>query len=247
MQLALGHQTTGRFCGGNKLLVLFLFATLQIYSIAAQRSCYQCQGINCLRSTYKSVETCSNGVDICATVYDGSTIQAQGCLGNLAKHLRTKCDSDDADDLPECHKCNENLCNKWAADVFECVQCDSSSDSKCSNNVDALQPTRCPISRTANMYCFATKDGNRVVRGCTSTLEEQRACLASEKCEMCDPSELGSCNGVRADGGSGGGGGNNNSTSVPPTEKPQPSAGPTIEFSIASCWVILVAYLCKLL
>ncbi|XP_073810975.1 uncharacterized protein [Musca autumnalis] len=249
MQLAVGHRASVRYCVANKFLVLFLLTILQVHTSTAQRSCYRCEGINCLRSTYELVETCSNGVDICVTVYDGATIQAQGCLENLPENLRKKCKSDGDDDasLRECHKCNDNFCNKWAPTGFECIQCDSISDSKCANNPDAIQPTRCPISRTANMYCYAAKNGDRVSRGCASSLQEQRSCLSSNECEICNPSELNSCNNVKVDAGSNPSGNATTTTTTTPKPNPNPSAGSVIEFSVANCWVILFAYLCKFL
>lgn len=62
---------------------------------------------------------------ICQSHLFLETIQAQGCLENLAEDLRMKCNSDDVENMSECHKCNDNLCNNMAASSFECVQCDS--------------------------------------------------------------------------------------------------------------------------
>lgn len=187
------------------------------------------------------------------------TIQAQGCMENLAENLRSKCSSDDVDALNECHKCNGNLCNKWAANSFQCIQCDSATvsshaslleecflnldysiqDSNCINNAEILDPTRCPISRTPNQYCYTAKDGNRLVRGCTSSLEQQKTCMSSEECVICDPGELSACNNMRADGGD---------NPVTPTPNPNPSAGAVIDLSVANYVIALfAAYICKYL
>lgn len=80
MQLVANSFSIARFCAGHKFLLLVLIVAFQVNSIAAQRSCYQCEGINCQRTTYQKVEKCSNDVDICATVFEGRKF-GLGCRG----------------------------------------------------------------------------------------------------------------------------------------------------------------------
>lgn len=57
-------------------------------------------------------------------------------------------------------------------------------------------PSRCGISRTPNEYCFIKSEGQRVIRGCSNTLEDQQTCLLSTECMICQPSDLKGCNGL---------------------------------------------------
>lgn len=61
------------------------------------------------------------------------TVLAQGCLEQLSEELRTKCENkvvsdsqtENSEELNECFKCNNNLCNNLGSSSFECIQCDS--------------------------------------------------------------------------------------------------------------------------
>ncbi|XP_037828601.1 uncharacterized protein LOC119616318 [Lucilia sericata] len=202
MQLSvrqISNNTTAPCISCNKLIfVILLLLHVHVSCVAAERICHQCHGINCLRTTYEATQKCLSDLDICVTVFDGQTILAQGCLEQLSEELRNKCGSEaqfqDSKESNECFKCNENLCNNLASSSFECIQCDSNNDENCRTNPNSLLPSRCGISRTPNEYCFVKRQGNRVTRGCSNTLEEQKSCLSSADCMICQPSELSNCN-----------------------------------------------------
>ena len=89
----------------------------------------------------------------------------------------------------------------------------------CRSKPENLIPTRCLISRTPNEYCFTKREDDRIVRGCLQTLEQQAACLSSEDCMICQPSEISGCNNIAvsidsgvngSEGNEGGGDGNDN-------------------------------------
>ncbi|TMW44282.1 hypothetical protein DOY81_010639 [Sarcophaga bullata] len=196
---------------GNEIALAILLL-LKIYKncVTAERICHACHGINCLRTSYNVTQNCVDDFDICVTVFEGQTVVYQGCLEQLSEELRNKCntglqviDKQNSSKLPECFKCNGNLCNNLASETFNCIQCDSSSDINCDSKPESLVASRCLLSRTPNEYCFTKREGERIVRGCLQTLEQQTACLSSEDCMICQPSEMSDCNnmGLSIDGG----------------------------------------------
>ncbi|XP_013098685.1 uncharacterized protein LOC106081343 [Stomoxys calcitrans] len=226
------------YCGRKTFLVLILFSTLQVGVIRAELSCHYCKGINCIRTTYKGVEKCTSDVSVCATVFNGETVEAQGCLDTIEENLREKCRGSAVDHLNQCHKCNEDLCNEWAPSDFQCIQCDSKKDPNCAKHGEDLeiQPSRCPISRTPNMLCYALKDGDTITRGCSSTLQEQKTCMTSEECFVCNPLILPACNNILLKDGP---------PKPKPTSKPNPNAGSAISIRVEHYLILLVAYACK--
>uniref|UniRef100_A0A1L8EAS7 Putative hyphally regulated cell wall protein 1-like isoform x2 n=2 Tax=Haematobia irritans TaxID=7368 RepID=A0A1L8EAS7_HAEIR len=200
----------------KNLFLWILLSSIQRQVIAVQRTCYKCEGINCQRTTYKEVETCHSDISVCVTVYEGETIRAQGCLENIPEKLRNKCEGNTIDSLKECHKCSENLCNVWAPSSYECVQCDSKQNPNCAAHGAALkiEPTRCHISRTPNIYCYTVQEGERIMRGCTPTIEDQTTCAHSDECLICNPSILPGCNRFSPNDG--------DSPEPTPTENPNP-------------------------
>ncbi|KAM7344562.1 uncharacterized protein ACRADG_011240 [Cochliomyia hominivorax] len=195
------NKTTAPFIQSKNIILIILpLLCIQADIITAERICHQCDGINCLRTSYVTTQKCFNDFDICVTVFDGQTVRAQGCLEQISKELRHKCDNEEKlpheefGELKECYTCNTNLCNNLASTSFECLQCDSDIDENCRNNTHNLVATRCSISRTPNEYCFVKVEGKRVIRGCSNTLEEQKSCLSNANCMICQPSELKDCN-----------------------------------------------------
>ncbi|XP_037949178.1 cell wall protein IFF6-like isoform X2 [Teleopsis dalmanni] len=179
----------------RSLLTTTLVVLLWNAANAAQK-CHQCNGINCQRTNYDKTETCTDALDLCATVFEGQSVQAQGCYQQLSLELRTRCQATDEIDQSEsdCHMCDADLCNNVGTKAFECLQCDSDQDKNCLDNAAALTPTRCSVSRASNSFCYATYDGKRTVRGCLETLAKQKDCLNSEDCILCSPMELSGCN-----------------------------------------------------
>ncbi|KAI8119007.1 hypothetical protein FF38_10566 [Lucilia cuprina] len=217
--LQISKNTTAPYISFNKLIfVILLLLQVHVSSVTAERTCHQCRGINCLRTTYEATQKCLNNLDICVTVFDGQTILAQGCLEQLSEELRNKCGVETRTQVfkesNECYKCNENLCNNLASSSFKCIQCDSDNDENCRTNPKSSLTSRCGISRTPNEYCFVRRQGNRVTRGCSYTLEEQKSCLSSSDCMICQPSELNNCNAeevINDDASTGGEGSDNGS------------------------------------
>uniref|UniRef100_A0A1L8EIZ8 Putative conserved secreted protein n=1 Tax=Haematobia irritans TaxID=7368 RepID=A0A1L8EIZ8_HAEIR len=183
-------------CTGSHVLLLTLVLVLQILSIAAERTCYKCEGAECIEKSHRFVEKCSTDENICATIFAGETIQAKGCLNTIPEKFRQKCNGSDIDILGQCHKCNDDECNEWALSDLYCAQCDSRWNPECSIEEDSImvKPTRCNLSRTPNLLCYALKKEKRIVRGCAATLEEQRTCMTSDGCYFCNPSIAPDCN-----------------------------------------------------
>ncbi|XP_075166180.1 uncharacterized protein LOC142238430 [Haematobia irritans] len=186
----------GLFRGGKKFLPFILLIAIQIHAIAAEFSCYKCEGADCDHGVHREVEKCSNGKEVCATVFNGDKIEAQGCLENIPKTLRKQCDGSPIDILNKCHKCKSDLCNLWALSDSECVQCDSKNEDKCTLQDEPIliHPTKCYMGRTPNLMCYALKEDDRVIRGCAGTIEEQRTCHNSDGCYFCNPNITPACN-----------------------------------------------------
>ncbi|XP_075166179.1 uncharacterized protein LOC142238429 [Haematobia irritans] len=183
-------------CGATKFLLLALLLVFQIDSNAAERSCNVCEGDDCNQIGHERKEICNNGQQVCATVFDGESILAKGCLNTIPENLRMKCQGSDVDILNQCHKCNDDDCNEWIPSAFFCVQCDSKTDPTCTIQDDIIykDPTRCNLNRVPNILCYALKKGDRIKRGCATTLEEQKTCLTSDGCYFCNPSIMPGCN-----------------------------------------------------
>ncbi|XP_067634229.1 uncharacterized protein [Eurosta solidaginis] len=230
-----GH-TKKTFTEAKLGAVVLIIFNVFVGSSNAVIKCHKCDGINCLRTSYAAAEECEDTLDSCVTVFDGATVLAQGCFGQLAVELRSKCeptminwddaDLDEYDEAPkfmhsDCYKCAGDMCNNISANGFECIQCDSSMDSNCFDNAEILQPNKCPIARSANSYCFAKMESKSVVRGCATDLKQQTECLNNKDCLLCPPLDIGGCNselkfsnnssggGGEDDGGNGGVGGGN--------------------------------------
>ncbi|CAD7013299.1 unnamed protein product [Ceratitis capitata] len=206
-------------------LLAFLLLQALINPAYAAAKCHKCTGINCQRTTFAATEDCLDALDSCVSVFDGSTVLAQGCLGQLTSELRNKCEvsttesadpdeiaTDDGEALPttnqQCYQCREDLCNNVSADGFECVQCDSDVDGKCASDTEGLPTEKCPIGKAVNSYCYAKLAGKHATRGCAVDLVQQKECLNSNDCVLCTPTDIAGCNRepkvAAGDGGSGG-------------------------------------------
>uniref|UniRef100_W8BWG8 DUF753 domain-containing protein n=1 Tax=Ceratitis capitata TaxID=7213 RepID=W8BWG8_CERCA len=206
-------------------LLAFLLLQALINPADAAAKCHKCTGINCQRTTFAATEDCLDALDSCVSVFDGSTVLAQGCLGQLTSELRNKCEvsttesadpdeiaTDDGEALPttnqQCYQCREDLCNNVSADGFECVQCDSDVDGKCASDTEGLPTEKCPIGKAVNSYCYAKLAGKHATRGCAVDLVQQKECLNSNDCVLCTPTDIAGCNRepkvAAGDGGSGG-------------------------------------------
>ncbi|XP_054089944.1 keratin, type II cytoskeletal 2 epidermal isoform X2 [Zeugodacus cucurbitae] len=193
----------------HTLLALVLLQVL-IDPTTAATKCHQCTGINCQRTSYAATEDCADALDSCVSVFQGSTVLAQGCFGQLAVELRDKCEMpsaeqtdeaevvDASDSVPlfnsECHQCSEDLCNNVGSEGTDCIECDSNEDAKCASDTDNLEPQRCAISKAMNTYCYTKIEGNRATRGCAIDLVQQKECLSNNRCSLCSPSDIGGCN-----------------------------------------------------
>ncbi|XP_075166181.1 uncharacterized protein LOC142238431 [Haematobia irritans] len=182
----------------NKLLLWGLLFVGHSRFIVTALECYHCEGADCEQMDQGKVDKCPDGETVCATIFNEGTIIAKGCLGNITEDIRIKCQGNNIDILNQCHKCKDDLCNEWSPNNMdlECIQCDSKLDPKCRIEGEPLymDPTHCHISRIPNILCYALKEGNRTVRGCASTLEQQRTCMASDGCYLCNPNTLPVCN-----------------------------------------------------
>ncbi|CAD7013298.1 uncharacterized protein LOC101458251 [Ceratitis capitata] len=173
---------------------LFALALLVQHSGATEqpRTCYTCEGINCQRTSIMKEQKCLNSLDYCVTVFSKFTVVQKGCSLEVPIELRRRCDANTV----ECHKCNTDRCNNLGQPNYLCLQCDSSNDANCANNVSALTPMRCSSPTATNSYCFVRYDGGVTTRGCSTTLADQRSCYANANCLLCSPGDFKGCNSV---------------------------------------------------
>ncbi|KAM8713499.1 hypothetical protein ACLKA7_013766 [Drosophila subpalustris] len=158
------------------------------------RSCYSCNGINCQRTSLSQEQKCSDSLDYCVTIYDNSKVLYKGCSLEIPVQLRQRCES-----RPNgsCFKCNSDRCNNVGSSQFSCVQCDSSKDSECAENATTLKATVCVAPTAPNSYCYVKSSGSSsTVRGCATTMTEQKTCLEDANCLLCSPGDVRDCNNV---------------------------------------------------
>lgn len=96
------------------------------YVLAAE-NCIYCRGINCQRSSYNAEETCSDRLDACVSVFQGGSIQAQGCLESLEDSWREKCGEGHQGSGVDCEICVLNKCNKVGSPSAGCLQCNNTA------------------------------------------------------------------------------------------------------------------------
>ncbi|XP_061397220.1 uncharacterized protein LOC133332865 [Musca vetustissima] len=172
------------------LLTVLVIGLLESITANTARTCYSCKGINCMRTSVQPTKQCSDPLDICVTVFDKFNVVQKGCSYEVPEHLRRRCD----DDTAECHKCNTDRCNNLGQAEFNCIQCNSSEDSKCSSAPAELEVTRCGSPTAPNSYCYVQYDGNVVKRGCSTSVVEQQSCYANANCMLCLAGDIDGCN-----------------------------------------------------
>ncbi|XP_054739548.1 uncharacterized protein LOC129245418 [Anastrepha obliqua] len=170
-----------------------LTAAVDVVDPAVPRTCYTCEGINCLRITKLNATTeCLDLVDYCVTIFRGFTVVARGCYADLQSSYREKCD---LDDHPECVKCFGNLCNDKGRADFKCIECNSSENNKCAADTTAMTAVQCPIPTTQNSYCYVRQSSEgATTRGCFVHQREQQECLSDSQCSMCLSDDAVACN-----------------------------------------------------
>ncbi|XP_014100045.2 uncharacterized protein [Bactrocera oleae] len=182
---------------GVLLFVVFALAhvTADEHSVnpAVPRTCYSCEGINCLRVTQLNVTSdCLDLLDYCVTVFRGFTVVARGCYADLQADLRDKCD---LADHPECVKCFGNRCNDKGRADFQCIECKSSEDKRCDSDSNALTAVQCPVPTAQNSYCYVRESKEEgITRGCFVHQQEQEECLSDAQCSMCLSDDAVACN-----------------------------------------------------
>uniref|UniRef100_A0A034WFD8 DUF753 domain-containing protein n=1 Tax=Bactrocera dorsalis TaxID=27457 RepID=A0A034WFD8_BACDO len=190
------------FANKNTIYGVLLFvllaltqATADEHSVnpAVPRTCYSCEGINCLRvSQLNSTSDCLDLLDYCVTVFRGFTVIARGCYADLEANLRDKCD---LGDHPECVKCFGNRCNDKGRADFQCIECKSSEDKRCATDTSALTAVQCPVPTAQNSYCYVRESKEEgTSRGCFVHQQEQEECLSDAQCSMCLSDDALACN-----------------------------------------------------
>ncbi|XP_055920209.1 uncharacterized protein LOC129951880 [Eupeodes corollae] len=182
----------------SKFCILLTFVSIYCLSIAPISvqgiQCYSCRGINCLRTTIQTkFETCEDNLDSCAIIFDKFAVVAKGCLMNIPVELRKKCNSTNN---PECQVCTGGLCNNKGRIDFKCYQCDERNQDgkKCASNLNALNPTQCPMPTAPNSYCYTKSYKGATVRGCSLHVKDQLECLADDACSLCLAEDGEGCN-----------------------------------------------------
>lgn len=123
-------------------IVIVLLGLVEFSVANKAKTCYTCEGINCMRTSLSATKTCSNPLDYCVTIFDKCkfkllilmamkikprfqslvNIVQKGCSYEVPENLRKRCDANTV----ECHKCNSDRCNNLGQIQFTCIQCDSS-------------------------------------------------------------------------------------------------------------------------
>ncbi|XP_011178722.2 uncharacterized protein LOC105209814 [Zeugodacus cucurbitae] len=178
------------------LAVTYVTADEHAVNPSVPRTCYSCEGINCLRVTKLNVTSeCSDLMDYCVTVFRGFTVVARGCYGDLEEQLREKCDSADH---PECVKCYGNRCNDKGRADFKCIECKSSEDKRCASDTSVLTAVQCPVPTAQNSYCYVRESKEEgISRGCYVHQQDQEECLNDAQCSMCLSDDAVACNGYK--------------------------------------------------
>ncbi|XP_064551884.1 uncharacterized protein LOC135437753 [Drosophila montana] len=174
-------------------ILCILLPLLRAGFVLASESCHYCRGINCQRSNYEATEQCVDQLDACVSVFEGGVVKAQGCLELLEGSWREPCESRNHTRI-QCEICVTEKCNNVSARQLSCLQCTDTEDDNCRTAPEQLAPQACGIARSGRSLCYASIKEQRVERGCSLTLSEQRTCLADANCQLCDPLEISHCN-----------------------------------------------------
>ncbi|KAI8118999.1 hypothetical protein CVS40_9488 [Lucilia cuprina] len=179
----------------SKLIVATAVVLLGLvdYSLANKaKTCYSCEGINCMRTSVATTKTCSDPLDYCVTIFDKFNVIQKGCSYEVPEYLRQRCDANTV----ECHKCNSDRCNNLGQVQFACIQCDSSKDSNCASSASQLTAQRCGSPTAPNSYCYVKYENGSTKRGCSTTVADQLACYSDANCSLCLAGDISGCNSV---------------------------------------------------
>lgn len=166
---------------GRNWLLAALVGMILIYESSAL-SCLKCldteTDASCTAGTGTATACTITDDTLCYLRNNNGKIQ-RGCLKDLPAADQDKCKETGA----ECVTCAGDSCNKdpW----LKCHACDGET-AACTGTQDAAGAALCPLFAKADQ-CYAKADGNKVTRGCKSSLPAVNdGCTDNKYCEFCN-------------------------------------------------------------
>ncbi|XP_052892142.1 uncharacterized protein LOC128300199 isoform X2 [Anopheles moucheti] len=174
----LGNATRCNYCG-KKLCNGASFNTN-----AVTKSCYQCEGSDCLKSSVHLV-SCELTDEDCYSMFTGFNPSRRGCMQELSSAEKAACIA------PECDVCGESECNLQSRSDHRCGYCSTVQDSNCIAPASgALTVVQCPAPSTdvSDAQCYIKIVGGSVTeRGCISASSDLLGCDADGlNCATCN-------------------------------------------------------------
>uniref|UniRef100_A0A182P3M0 DUF753 domain-containing protein n=1 Tax=Anopheles epiroticus TaxID=199890 RepID=A0A182P3M0_9DIPT len=161
---------------------------------AATKSCYQCEGTGCLKTSVY-LASCPLTDDECFSMFDGFNPSRRGCSSEMSREQLASCIA------PECVLCGESECNLHSRVDHRCGYCTTLKDSFCiAPATGELPVVECPAPTTdvSDAQCYVKIVGGSVTeRGCISSDSDLAGCTADGRnCATCNIENDGAaCNG----------------------------------------------------
>lgn len=179
--------------------------------MSGRLKCHTCAGASC-EPTESNLELCTmyGNDEKCATVFDGTSVIARGCMHDLQTDYENEC----LNNGTNCLKCAYDKCNKDDSLLKTefCIGCDSSVDSNCLRDKVNTE-IRCTTNKCFTRLATNEDSSFRLQRGCFADLIydcsspdctscEGKNCnnkVFPEKRISCKACELESCGGQEVD------------------------------------------------
>ncbi|XP_049292650.1 uncharacterized protein LOC125768682 [Anopheles funestus] len=161
---------------------------------AVTKSCYQCDGADCLKSSVHLV-SCQLTDEDCYGMFSGFNPSRRGCTQELTRAEKAACNE------PDCTVCSESECNLQSRADHRCGYCSTVKDTNCIAPASgALTVVQCPAPSTdvSDAQCYTKIVGESVTeRGCISAASDLLGCAADgHNCATCNIENDGeACNG----------------------------------------------------
>uniref|UniRef100_A0A182NHN4 DUF753 domain-containing protein n=1 Tax=Anopheles dirus TaxID=7168 RepID=A0A182NHN4_9DIPT len=158
--------------------------TAAFSAAAAGKSCYQCDGTGCIRSSVH-IATCERTDDDCFSMFTGFNPSRRGCTSELSRVELAACTG------PECAICSEPECNLQSRSDHRCAHCSTVNDASCIAPASgALAAVQCPAPTTdvSDAQCLTKIVGDAATeRGCISDASDLLSCAEDgHNCATCN-------------------------------------------------------------